>query len=134
MTGLEILSKSIFSIQTSAEFEHAALALFSWHYKHNGIYRIFCNNTEKTPENVCSLQQIPCLPVNLLRFNKILPDGVSAELFFETSGTSAGETGRHYIADPALYLASAMNCFKSFYGNTEDYTVLALLPGYLERQ
>lgn len=134
MTGLEILSKSIFSIQTSAEFEHAALALFSWHYKHNGIYRIFCNNTGKTPENVCSLQQIPCLPVNLLRFNKILPDGVSAELFFETSGTTAAETGRHYIVDPGLYLASAMNCFRNFYGSIEDYVVLALLPGYLERQ
>jgi len=134
MTGPEKLSGSIFSIQAAAEFESAALRLFAWHYKHNSVYKSFCDSTGKTPGNVHSLQQIPCLPVNLFRFNKILPDGVSAELFFETSGTSAAESGRHYIADPALYLASAMNCFKSFFGNIEDYAVLALLPGYLERQ
>ena len=134
MISPEKLSHSIFSIQTSAEFEHAALRLFAWHYQHNSVYKTFCNSTGNTPENVDSIQQIPCLPVNLFRYNKILPDGISAELFFETSGTSATETGRHYIADPSLYLASAMNCFRSFYGNIEEYTVLALLPGYLERQ
>jgi len=134
MISPEKLSVSIFSIQSPAEFESAALGLFAWHYQHNSLYKMFCNSTGRTPENVHHIQQIPCLPVNLFRFNKILPDSVSAELFFETSGTSAGETGRHYIADPALYLTSAMNCFKRFYGNTEDYTVLALLPGYLERQ
>jgi len=134
MKSLEKLSATIFKIQSEQEFELAALDLFSWHYSHNNVYKTFCDSTGKTPENVHTLQQIPFLPVNLFRFNTILPDSVSAELFFETSGTSAAETGRHYIADPALYLASAMNCFRSFYGNIEEYTVLALLPGYLERQ
>lgn len=134
MISPEKLSHSIFSIQTSAEFEHAALGLFAWHYQHNSVYKTFCDSTGNTPENVLHIQQIPCLPVNLFRYNKILPDNCSEELFFETSGTTVAETGRHYIADPALYLASAMNCFNSFYGPAKDYVVLALLPGYLERQ
>jgi len=128
------LSSDIFRIQTYTEFEQAALELFAWHYTHNQLYKTFCKSIGKTTENVHAVHQIPCLPVNLFRYNTILPDNCTADLFFETSGTTAAETGRHYIADPALYLASAMNCFESFYGNIEDCVVLALLPGYLERQ
>ncbi|HBG71639.1 MAG: acyl transferase [Bacteroidetes bacterium GWF2_43_63] len=134
MTGLEKLSSDIFRIQTQKEFEQAALELFSWHQMHNDVYKTFCKSIGKTTENVHSVHEIPFLPVNLFRYNKILPDNCTADLFFETSGTTATETGRHYIADPALYLASAMKCFERFYGNIEDYVVLALLPGYLERQ
>ena len=134
MTYPKKLSASIFSIQSSAEFEYAALKLFTWHYQHNNVYKTFCDNIGMTIKNVYNINQIPCLPVNLFRYNKILPNKCSAELFFETSGTTVAETGRHYVADPALYLASAMSCFKIFYGNIEDYVILALLPGYLERQ
>lgn len=134
MIGSEKLSSDIFRIQTHNEFEQAALEFFSWHQLHNSVYKAFCKSIGKTTENVHSVHEIPCLPVNLFRYNKILPDNFAADLFFETSGTTSTETGKHYIADPALYIASAMNCFGNFYGNIEDYVVLALLPGYLERQ
>jgi hypothetical protein len=134
MQNLQKLSESIFTIRNTNEFENFAFQLFEWHYNHNSVYRLFCQNTGRSPKNVSALSQIPCIPVNLFRYNKIIPDNYSHKIFFETSGTTDAETGRHYIVDPDLYLASAMNCFKIFYGNMEDYAVLALLPGYLERK
>jgi hypothetical protein len=38
------------------------------------------------------------------------------------------------ITDVSLYEESYRNAFSEFYGNIEDYAVLALLPSYLERQ
>ena len=37
------------------------------------------------------------------------------------------------MCDLEIYKQSFRNGFQSFYGNIEDYTVLALLPSYLER-
>ena len=37
------------------------------------------------------------------------------------------------VADLELYKQSFETCFRQFYGNTEEWTILALLPSYLER-
>jgi hypothetical protein len=42
-------------------------------------------------------------------------------------------TSKHLITDVTLYENSYRNAFSEFYGNIEDYVVLALLPSYLER-
>jgi len=43
-------------------------------------------------------------------------------------------TSKHLITDVSLYEESYRKGFSQFYGNIEDYTVLALLPSYLERE
>ncbi|NNK86976.1 MAG: acyl transferase, partial [Flavobacteriaceae bacterium] len=48
-------------------------------------------------------------------------------------GTSGQKSSRHYVKDPELYKNSFINCFERFYGPIEDFTILALLPSYLER-
>ena len=40
----------------------------------------------------------------------------------------------HYVADAALYQKSFTNGFRYFYGDPDQYCILALLPSYLERQ
>jgi hypothetical protein len=42
-------------------------------------------------------------------------------------------TSRHLVTDVTLYEESYRKGFSEFYGNIEDYVVLALLPSYLER-
>ena len=42
-------------------------------------------------------------------------------------------TSKHFVTDVSLYEESYRNAFSEFYGNIEDYVVLALLPSYLER-
>jgi hypothetical protein len=43
-------------------------------------------------------------------------------------------TSRHLVTDVTLYEQSFRKAFSQFYGNIEDYAVLALLPSYLERE
>jgi len=42
-------------------------------------------------------------------------------------------TSKHLVTDISLYEESYRRAFSEFYGNIEDYVVLALLPSYLER-
>jgi len=52
---------------------------------------------------------------------------------FTSSGTTGMITSKHLVTDVSLYEQSYRNAFSEFYGNIEDYAVLALLPSYLER-
>ena len=43
-------------------------------------------------------------------------------------------TSRHLVTDITLYEESYRKAFSQFYGNIENYAVLALLPSYLDRE
>jgi hypothetical protein len=43
-------------------------------------------------------------------------------------------TSKHLVTDVSIYEESYRKGFSQFYGNIEDYVVLALLPSYLERE
>src|SRR5690606_25426118 len=53
---------------------------------------------------------------------------------FTSSGTTGIITSKHHVTDLSFYEASFRSAFSKFYGNIEDYAVLALLPSYLERE
>ncbi len=42
-------------------------------------------------------------------------------------------TSNHFVYDEKVYESSLDKSFERFYGNLEDYTILALLPHYLDR-
>ena len=44
------------------------------------------------------------------------------------------QTSKHLVTDVSWYEMSYRLGFSEFYGNIEDYCVLALLPSYLERE
>ena len=43
-------------------------------------------------------------------------------------------TSKHIVTDVSMYEESYRKGFSQFYGNIEDYVILALLPSYLERE
>ena len=43
-------------------------------------------------------------------------------------------SSKHLVTDLSLYEQSFRKAFSQFYGNSEDYVILALLPSYLERE
>ncbi len=53
---------------------------------------------------------------------------------FASSGTTGQISSLHYVSDLRMYRKSFINGFKRFFGPIEDYTILALLPSYLERE
>ncbi len=89
-------------------------------------------NVEK--QQVKSLQQIPFLPIQFFKSHEVLSSQEKIQETFTSSGTTGMATSRHLVTDISLYEESYRKGFSQFYGNVENYAVLALLPSYLERE
>ena len=129
-----INSTDIFSISSAKQFEKMALKVFRHQYDHNLVYRQFCDFVKKDKQTVKSLKQIPFLPIQFFKSHDVVSTIDEPQAIFTSSGTTGSITSRHLVTDVSLYEQSYRQAFSQFYGNIEDYTVLALLPSYLERQ
>lgn len=115
------------------DFEQTALELFEFQYTYNSVYRQFTDYLKINPETVTSIQQIPFLPIEFFKTHRIISNNEQPQKIFESSGTTGQVTSKHLVADLPLYEESFRNGFRNFYGNEKDWTILALLPSYLER-
>ncbi len=122
-----------YKITTTAQFEWAALQAFQKQYADNTVYSQFCNLLNILPEAVQEVDQIPFMPISFFKEHKVLASTEAVQTVFTSSGTTGSATSKHYVTDISLYEASFTNCFTQHYGAITDYTVLALLPSYLER-
>ncbi|MEO5570988.1 MAG: acyl transferase [Bacteroidia bacterium] len=133
------------SIKTAAEifdndldFEKTALEVFQLQAKENSVYKKYVKQLKIIPEKIKSIDQIPFFPIQFFKTHQVvtLPQtsNTKPQTIFSSSGTTGAETSKHYISDPKIYEQSFLKCFKLFYGNIEDYCLLALLPSYLERK
>ena len=98
------------------------------------VYREFCDLLKVDKGSVKSLKQIPFLPIQFFKSHKVLSTTHPVQETFTSSGTTGLLTSRHLVTDVSIYEESYRKAFASFYGNIEDYAVLALLPSYLERE
>lgn len=114
-------------------FKASALALFRQQCRQHTLYGKFVSALGIDPEKITSLTAIPFLPISFFKTHRVLSDNREYELYFESSGTTGDIPARHYVASRALYEMSLLKGFRQFYGAPEQYTILALLPSYLER-
>ncbi len=126
------IREKIFS-NDNFNFEEIALQLFDFQYTHNLVYKQFVDYLKINATEVQTVQQIPFLPIEFFKTHRILTENAETQKIFESSGTTGQITSKHMVADLALYEESFEKGFQQFYGNVEDYTILALLPSYLER-
>lgn len=124
----------IFSISSLSLFKEAALDVFTFQFHNNPVYRQFCRLLGRNPENVNTLERIPFLPIEFFKSHVIVSNQREAEITFTSSGTTGTQKSRHLVTDISIYERSYREGFKYFYGDIEEYTVLALLPSYLERE
>ena len=129
-----ILNSSIFSISSQKQFEKTALKVFRFQYDNNLIYREFCNHLHATKESVKTLRQVPFMPIQFFKSHDMVSNANAVQQTFTSSGTTGIITSKHLVTDLSLYEESYRKGFAQFYGNIEDYTILALLPSYLERE
>jgi hypothetical protein len=129
-----IHSNDIFTISSKKEFEKIALKVFRFQYDNNIVYQEFCMLLKKNKENVKSLTEIPFLPIQFFKSHEVLSSTEPVEATFTSSGTTGIQTSKHLVTNISLYEESYRNAFSEFYGNIEDYCVLALLPSYLDRE
>tara|TARA_X000000950_G_C13874234_1_gene644175 strand:- start:281 stop:1255 length:975 start_codon:yes stop_codon:yes gene_type:complete len=128
------MQETIFNIKNEEDFTKAALAVFKHQFKHNKVYRSFCDLLYKHPSDVTKIEEIPFLPIQFFKSREILSSQEKIEEIFTSSGTTGSITSKHFVTDISLYKESYLKGFAHFYGNIEDYVVLALLPNYLERK
>ncbi|WP_026933368.1 acyltransferase [Christiangramia echinicola] len=128
-----MLENKIFEISNEQEFKTLALEVFKYQFDNNSIYSKFCSLLNRNPENVNSLDEIPYLPIEFFKSEKLITGTDESQITFSSSGTTGSITSKHHVTDLRLYEKSFLKAFELFYDLPEEYTFLALLPSYLER-
>lgn len=126
--------QDIFTITSQKQFEKIALKVFRFQHENNKVYREFCNFLNTDVQKVKSLEKIPFLPIQFFKSHSIVSNSNEIRETFTSSGTTGMITSQHLVTDVSLYEQSYRLAFSNFYGNIEDYVILALLPSYLERK
>lgn len=128
----------IFEISGRKQFDKTALQVFRHQYAQNQVYRQFCDLLNVKPDQVRRIEQIPFLPIDFFKTRDVCSSDAPVQEIFSSSGTTskdgaAAVRSRHLVTDLSVYEQSFRKAFARFYGNVEDYVILALLPSYLER-
>ncbi|HUZ57283.1 MAG TPA: hypothetical protein VMU83_00705 [Hanamia sp.] len=111
-----------------------ALEIFIFQYRHNDLYKKYVDSLRIIPTNVFSIENIPYLPISFFKTHKITTEVFEPGIVFESSGTTGENTSRHFVKELPLYQKSFSKTFSLFYGNPNQWCILGLLPGYLERE
>ena len=128
-----ISSQDIFDIKTHSDFEAMALKVFKYQFENNSVYRSFCDLLYRHPSDVKTIKDIPFLPISFFKSHEVISSKKQIQKTFTSSGTTGQITSKHYVTDLELYENSFVLAFENFYGQITDYTILGLLPSYLER-
>lgn len=124
---------SLFNIHTISDFEKYSLEIFQFQAKNNLVYRDYLNHLNVGVSNIKHLSQIPFLPIQFFKSHKIISSKKKIQKTFLSSGTTGTIQSKHFVTDLSIYEESFIKGFEYFYGTVKNYTVLALLPSYLER-
>ena len=134
----------IFNISTSEQFKQMALSVFNFQLTANQVYRNYIIALKIDPDKILELEQIPFMPIEFFK-TQIVESRIrkqetnnnhesNAEDQLTVFKSSGAIQSKHYVSDISVYEKSYKKGFDFFYGNIEDYCVLALLPSYLDRE
>jgi phenylacetate-coenzyme A ligase PaaK-like adenylate-forming protein len=126
--------QQVFAINNEQHFIETALQVFQYQAANCVIYKEFINGLKIVPADVRSIEQIPFLPVEFFKSHNVLTSTKPDDVVFTSSGTTGMITSSHHVTDVSWYEESFRRAFSLFYGDIKDYTILALLPSYLERE
>ena len=129
-----IMPADIFTISSKKQFDKLALKTFRYQHENNVVYRNFCDFLAVNPAEIKQVKEIPFLPIQFFKSHDVLSSNSQIKETFTSSGTTGSITSRHLVTDVNFYEQSYRQAFAQFYGNIEDYVVLALLPSYLDRE
>ena len=128
------MQNAVFNIQNQSDFKTCALQVFRHQFKNNAIYRSFCDLLYIHSSDVKKVEEIPFLPIQFFKSHAVLSSTQAVQETFTSSGTTGSSVSKHMVTDLSWYTKSYTKGFEYFYGPIEEYTVLGLLPNYLERE
>ena len=141
----QIYENKIFDLKNNENFEEVSLQIFNYQAKNNLIYKQYLKYLKINPEKIKSTNKIPFLPIEFFKSHKVVCNFNKNQKYiqFKSSGTTSASSkiasfiqlnrSTHFVNKISVYEKSFIHGFSSFYGNIEDYTILALLPSYLEQ-
>ena len=127
------LVKKIFAASPD-NFSSIAIEVFQFQYHNNVVYRKYCDTLKINAGNITTTSQIPFLPIGFFKTHIITATSFGPAAIFESSGTTQTINSKHHVKDIDLYEMSFTKTFRQFYGNAEEWCIIALLPSYLERK
>lgn len=125
--------QDIFKVKDQETFRVTALEVFYYQARHTPVYRDYLATLGVDISTIKEPEQIPFLPIEFFKSHEVMVEWKTAEVVFESSGTTGSQTSKHHVADSSLYRESFLRGFYGFYGSPENLCILALLPSYLER-
>lgn len=128
-----IIKSKIFSINNINEFNEIALKIFHYQSKNNIVYSKYLELIKCKADKITDVRHIPFMPIRFFKSFDIVSGNKKVEQIFKSSGTTNKGRSKHIVTDIKLYEKSFIEGFKYFYGNIEEYVVLALLPNYIEQ-
>lgn len=109
--------------------------LFHFQYKYNVIFQEYVCNLGINVQDVTSIDQIPFLPISAFKHHNVKTgDFTEEDLFLSSGTTSTVVRSKHFVRDLHHYLQNTVFIWSTYFQNISNYCVLALLPGYLERE
>lgn len=106
--------------------------LFDYQARYNPLYRLYLKNlgfSRRYPD----LGEIPFMPISFFKHHHVTTGEWTAEAAFKSSSTTGKGRSVHHIRDMHLYDAVSSALFQSRFGSPGDKVIMALLPGYMER-
>lgn len=126
----------IFKINCESDFEIMALEIFHFQYNNNAVYRKWVNALQIEPQTILASENIPFLPIEFFKTQSVIayPAQEKEEELFISSSTTSQVPAKHYVRHIELYRQSFTLGFSLFFGDIQHYCLIALLPGYLDRE
>lgn len=129
----ESLRNRIYDINEK-DFESVATDVWSYQYQSDKLYKSYCNLLGFSSLHGKSISEIPFLPIQMFRDHIVKSGEWEAETIFRSSGTTGVTQSEHHIRDRGWYHKNAEKTFKQRFGKTDNFTWIALLPSYMERE
>jgi hypothetical protein len=122
------------AVLDDAAFDDIALRLFAYQLRYNEPYARYCGRLGITSPR--GWEQIPAVPAAAFKEAAVTTfDPNTAALTFETSGTTTGVGGLHYMETAALYDAALLAGFDRFVlADGARLRYFNLVPNPIERQ
>ncbi len=95
---------------------------------------MFCDNLKINPQVIESFHEIPFMPISFFKTQKVISGIFKPAGYFQSSGTTASTTSKHFYQTLETYESSFTKGFERAYGNIAKFCILALLPSYLEQK
>ena len=128
------MEESIFEIGTSHSFNDVALQIFRYQAKSCQIYKDYLKCLNINPSKINRIEKIPFLPIQFFKTKEVKSFNETAEKIFYSSSTTSQVPSQHFVKKLDLYEKSFFRTFEMFYPKPEAYTIIGLLPSYLERE